>query len=173
MRDQGWAKVRPDGRPASPGSSPTTDSHTPAFGTIFSWPVWGLLLGVEWNRPPASFGTAAAPRLTPKAESLDQLLVARRRRAAQIVEQPPALAHDLEQATAGVVVLQVDLEVLGELVDALGQDGDLDLGRSGVGLVTTIAVDDALLAFRCDQVTASISSSLGREGYQSQRCAAS
>src|SRR5690349_23603672 len=37
-----------------------------------------------------------------------------------------------QQAPARVVVLRMRAEVLGELVDPLGEQGDLDLGRAGV-----------------------------------------
>ncbi len=37
-----------------------------------------------------------------------------------------------EQATTGVEVLLVGLHVLGQLLDALGQDGDLNLGVTGI-----------------------------------------
>src|SRR5689334_314415 len=66
------------------------------------------------------------------AELLDQILVARFVRATQIIEQLAALAHHLEQSTTRVVVLDVGLEMLGEVIDALGQDRHLHFGRSGV-----------------------------------------
>ena len=40
--------------------------------------------------------------------------------------------NDHEQAAAGVEVLRVGLHVLGELADALGRDGNLNLGIAGV-----------------------------------------
>src|SRR5690606_4466847 len=55
----------------------------------------------------------------------------------------------LEQAAAAVEVLEVAApalalgpEVLGERVDALGQQGDLDLGGPGVLLVLTVLADE-------------------------------
>ena len=50
----------------------------------------------------------------------------------QIVQHLAALTDHLQQAAAGVVVLLVDLQVLGELVDTGSEDGDLDLGGAGV-----------------------------------------
>ena len=39
------------------------------------------------------------------------------------------------------------LQVLGQLADALGQDGDLNLGRAGVALVGGVVGDDLGLDF--------------------------
>src|SRR5271156_6354383 len=50
----------------------------------------------------------------------------------QVPEQTPALTDLDEQAAAAVVILLVDLEVLGELVDRSGQDRDLDVCGSGI-----------------------------------------
>jgi hypothetical protein len=44
-----------------------------------------------------------------------------------------------------VVILGVLLEVIGEAVDALRQERDLDLGRSGVALVGRVLRDEAIL----------------------------
>src|SRR5665213_2000061 len=85
-------------------------------------------------------GRAGAPHAGTKssadAELLDQSLVAGLVGAPQVIEQRAALAHHLEQATAGMVVLDVGLEMLGEIVDAFGKDRHLNFGRSGIaGLV--------------------------------------
>ena len=43
----------------------------------------------------------------------------------------------------------MNLQVRGELVDALGKDVDLDLGGTGVGLVGAVGLDDGgLLIFQ-------------------------
>jgi hypothetical protein len=41
-----------------------------------------------------------------------------------------------------MVVLQVGLEVRGQLVDAVGEQRDLDLGRPGVAGAARIGLDD-------------------------------
>ena len=56
----------------------------------------------------------------------------------QVVQKAATLADHLQQATAGVVVLAVDLEVLGEVADALREQGDLDLGRTGVVIAALV-----------------------------------
>lgn len=47
-------------------------------------------------------------------------------------EETTTLTDEHEQAAAGVEVLLVRLHVLGELLDAVGEDSDLDLGVTGV-----------------------------------------
>src|ERR671927_520468 len=58
-----------------------------------------------------------------------------------VVEQSAPAAHEHEQSPAAVVVLLVGLEVLGEVVDALGEERDLYLGRAGVTLVQPVLGD--------------------------------
>ena len=60
----------------------------------------------------------------------------------QIVQEAAALTDHLIEAPAAVVVVDMDLQVLGELVDPLGEDSDLDLGGTGVALVGTVGLDD-------------------------------
>src|SRR5439155_21326995 len=54
--------------------------------------------------------------------------------SAEVLEQRPGPPYHLEEPSWRVVILLMGLEVLGELIDAPGQDGDLDLGRAGIGL---------------------------------------
>ena len=46
-----------------------------------------------------------------------------------VVEEPATTTDQHQQATPAVMVLLVDLQVLGEVVDALGEECDLDLRR--------------------------------------------
>ena len=56
-------------------------------------------------------------------------------------------AH-LVHAQTAVVVVGMDLEVSGELLDALGEDSDLNLGRTGVAFVGLVCFDNCgLLVF--------------------------
>ena len=41
-----------------------------------------------------------------------------------------------------MVILDVGLEVIGQVVDARGQQGHLHFGRTGVALGTLVALDD-------------------------------
>src|SRR5690349_173607 len=73
----------------------------------------------------------------------------------QVLEQPSALADEHEQAAPRVVVLLVGLEVVGQAVDPLREERDLNLGRSGVALVHLELLDQALLLVRRQSHTGS------------------
>ena len=53
----------------------------------------------------------------------------------EIVEKPPSLAYKHEEAPAGVVILNMNLEVLREMIDALAEQRNLHLRRAGIGLM--------------------------------------
>ena len=63
----------------------------------------------------------------------------------QIVQHLAALTDHLQQAAAAVVVVDVDLQVLGQLLDAGGEDGDLDLGGASIGSVGAVCLNDGSL----------------------------
>src|SRR5215475_14067715 len=63
----------------------------------------------------------------------------------EILDQPPPLADQHEQAPPRMMVLGVLLEVLRESVDALAQDGDLNLRGPRVPLVRLELLDQVLL----------------------------
>ena len=73
--------------------------------------------------------------LVAEPKLLDQSPVAVEICPLHVVEEAATLADHLEQAAATVVVLRMSAEVLGEVVDALAEQGDLESGRTGVGLV--------------------------------------
>jgi hypothetical protein len=77
-------------------------------------------------------GKRPFPLLFPNSEALDEIGIPIRILPLQIVEQAPALTHELQQATAGVMILGVRLEVLCEVVDPLAEERDLNFWRSGV-----------------------------------------
>ena len=60
-----------------------------------------------------------------------------------VVEQPATLTYQHEKASATVVVLLVDLEVLGEVRDTCGKQRNLNLGRTRVGFGQTKRLADA------------------------------
>src|SRR4030095_15212199 len=76
---------------------------------------------------------AATRRLLPNTEPLDQLGVAIRIFALQVVQQASPLTDQLQKAAARVMILRVGLEMLGQVIDALAQERDLYLGGSGIG----------------------------------------
>src|SRR5687767_622144 len=83
--------------------------------------------------------------LLAQAEALDERAVRLDVGALEVVEQPATLAHELEEPAAGMEILRVLLEMLGEHVDALGLDRDLDFRRSGIALSALVIADDARL----------------------------
>ena len=64
----------------------------------------------------------------------------------KVVEEAAAAADHGEEAAAGGEVLDGLLEVGGEVVDPVREDGDLDVRGAGVLLVQAVAGDD--LTFR-------------------------
>src|SRR4051812_40769057 len=88
-----------------------------------------------WNRPLlADFQTA------------DDLEISLRIDVLEIVQKAAPSADHHQQATPAGVVLLMRPQVLGQLADTRGQDGDLHLGRSGVAFATPVVPDKALLA---------------------------
>ena len=68
----------------------------------------------------------------------------------QIVQHLAALTNHHQQATTGVVVVLVGAQVISQFVDASGQDSNLNLGRNGVALVSSVLQDNLGLLFLLD-----------------------
>lgn len=81
-------------------------------------------------------------QLAAETQFLDQLAVLGRIFPVDVLQMAAALAHQLEQAAAAVLVVLVGLEVLGELLDPGREDRDLYLRRTGITLVPRIRLDD-------------------------------
>ena len=65
----------------------------------------------------------------------------------QVVEQVSSVTDHLLQTAAAVEVLLVGLQVRGQVVDAGGQNCDLNLRRAGVSFVHSVLFDEAELFF--------------------------
>ena len=78
----------------------------------------------------------------------------------QVVQHLTALTDHLQQAAAAVVVVDVDLQVLGELLDAGGQNGDLHLGGAGVSGMGAVGLNDGRLFVLTDHGKFHLSSDL-------------
>src|SRR5438067_5157045 len=76
-----------------------------------------------------------------QAEAGDQRPITLHVVVADVVEQPATTPDEHQESPPTVVVLLVDLQVVGELVDALGQQRDLHLRRPGVGVVDLVLAD--------------------------------
>jgi len=88
----------------------------------------------------------ASESLLADAEPGDDALVTFKVLALQVVQQTASFADHLDESEARVIVLGVRPEVVGQLLDALGEDGDLDLRGACVRIVGPIIVDEACLA---------------------------
>ena len=73
--------------------------------------------------------------LLAQTQLIERRLVSRRRGALEVIKKPAAACDHLEQAAARGMILRVGLEMLGEVIDARSQDGDLHIRAAGVFLV--------------------------------------
>jgi len=80
-----------------------------------------------------------------QTESPDDVLVSLWASSVQVGEQPSALTDHREQAATTRVVVAGRAQMLGEVLDALGQERDLDLRRAGVLLLTAVGRDHLVL----------------------------
>jgi hypothetical protein len=62
----------------------------------------------------------------------------------EIIEEPPSLSYQLEEAATGMVILNVNLEVPGEVLDTLTQQRDLHFRRPSIRLMNPKLLDDSL-----------------------------
>src|SRR6266581_2571354 len=77
----------------------------------------------------------ARPTLLTDAELVDDRAIAIEIGLLEVVEETAAPADELQQAAAAVMVLRMRLEVLGQVGDAVREEGDLYLRGPGVTLV--------------------------------------
>src|SRR5262245_48519777 len=94
----------------------------------------------------ATRGCTARSWSTPDPQLLDKTPVARLVGAPEIVEQLATLRHELEQPAARVIVLDVGLEMIGQVVDPFGEDRDLHFRRTSVAGLRRIRLDNVGLA---------------------------
>src|SRR5687768_16467001 len=94
-----------------------------------------------WNWCERPGGRSPRPASAPEAEADDQSPVPLDVVLLHVVEKAPPTDHQHQQTSPAVVVLLVGLQVLGEVVDALGEDRDLHLGRARVSLVKPVLAD--------------------------------
>ena len=65
----------------------------------------------------------------------------------QIIEQTATLGDHLEQAAPRVIVLFMDLEVFGKLIDSLAKQSYLNLWRARIGLMTAKIAENLYFRF--------------------------
>ena len=132
--------------------STTTHSTSPGMVEARASMVGGCALDAT---------AAGRCRLSAQPQLLDQCPVSIGLGPPQVVQEASALAHQLEQPTARVMVLSVDLEVRREAVDPLGQERHLHFGRPGIGFMDAVRVDGRSFVRAGDQVMSSFDAPLG------------
>ena len=83
----------------------------------------------------AEFNIFRRRTLLTKLQFFRDRMIALSVRVMEVIQQTPALTHHDEQTAPRAVIFQVLLEVLGQMVDAMGEQGNLDICRAGVALV--------------------------------------
>src|SRR5581483_12019059 len=83
-----------------------------------------------------------------QTEALDDRAVTADVGLLKVVQEATTLADEEEQATTAVVVVLVLLEVVRQVRDAVRQQRDLDLRRTGAALDGGVLSDDLLLGLR-------------------------
>src|SRR5262249_53269657 len=86
----------------------------------------------------------SGPASAPQAPVLQPFPIAIDLRGLEIVQQTTTLPHHAQQTATRRVIALVNLEVLGQVVDLLGEKRDLDLGRPRVPFVLLELADDSL-----------------------------
>ncbi len=85
--------------------------------------------------------------LATQAERLNGILIALFCSHFEVIQKFPATRHHFQQTTPRGVILRVGVEVLGQVIDALRKQGDLDVGTSGVLFVQFKSADGGGLGF--------------------------
>ena len=65
----------------------------------------------------------------------------------QVVQKSPALADHHQQPSSGAVILLVLLQVIGQMIDALREQRNLDICRTGIPFVKPEIIDCFCLCF--------------------------
>lgn len=95
------------------------------------------------NRPPRRDFTCGFPPLLSYAELFDYRAVTLNVNLLKISEKIAAVSDHLEKTAAAVVILLVGLKMLGKGVDPVCKDCDLNLGGSGIALVSLVLLDNS------------------------------
>ena len=84
-------------------------------------------------------------KLLSEAELLNYCTVALDISLLEIAEKVSSVANQRLKTSAAVVVLMIGLEVLGESLDSVSQKSNLNLGRTGIALVSSVHLNNCLL----------------------------
>ena len=94
------------------------------------------------NGRPADRIARMTKALFSKVQLLQQFVVLWQVMPFHVIEQFPAAAGHLEESAAGVEVLAMRAQMLGQVIDSGSEQRDLDLTRAGVLIVDLIFGDD-------------------------------
>ena len=94
------------------------------------------------NGRPADRVARWTKALFAKVQLLQQLVIFRQVVPFQIIEELATAGSHLQKPAARVEILTVRAQVLGQVIDASGQERDLDFGRAGILLVSFVFGDD-------------------------------
>jgi hypothetical protein len=83
-------------------------------------------------------------RLLAYSQPLNQTLVSVEVGVFKIIQKSSSLADKLQEAASGMVILDVSLEMLGEVLDPLAEQRNLHLWRAGVRLMKPKLLHDYL-----------------------------
>lgn len=119
-----------------------------SFGLIlFIALVCVVAVGSVCKTPERLWAPGRKSELSTQTKLLDQRTVTVDIGALEVIEQAAAGTDHHLHTTTGVVIMLVLLQVLGQIGDALGEQGNLDLRGTSVALVGRELVDDLGLFF--------------------------
>jgi hypothetical protein len=101
----------------------------------------GLVENSSGLKTPGSEGRGAGkqkPSSPTDPESLDKGSVPPSILFPEVLQKPAALPDQHQQTAAGMMVLSMDLEMVGEAVDPFGEERDLHLRGAGVSFVGAV-----------------------------------
>ena len=73
---------------------------------------------------------------------MQKFIILRQVVALEIIKQLAAARGHLKEAAAAVEILAVRAQMLGQVIDASGEQRDLDFGRAGILIVDFVFGDD-------------------------------
>ena len=134
---------------------PASQNHTNDVTATPTRPQRGHPLNIRASERPADMkrkqegNTCFLParflskrRLSTQAEFLDDGAVTLDVNLCEIVEHTAATAYQHFHGTARGVILVIGLEVLGEVIDTVGEEGNLSLGAAGILGILTVLCED-------------------------------
>lgn len=89
------------------------------------------------------------PQSLSQAELGNQAVVAFQTALFEIVQKTPSLVDHLDQTTARRMILDVRAKMFAEILNAVGDQGHLDLRGTRVGIVQAVLLNDLGLVFGC------------------------